>query len=244
MLQHQHILLTILFLFPLIIHYDGPLDLILSVSIVLIFSVLPDIDLSGNKFVNTNMVKRGILMDYFKLLNLITNIIRIIIFRPYDFLIKLLLGKSKTFHRESSHSLIFLSVTLAVLLLFIILLSPYLKLDNIAKYIILAILGFTMHLFQDSLTVNGIKWLYPLENVEIKGRLNTSNNLHMRLIDVYIMIIILMIIAYHVIEIIMVTNINPVIYSFYHNWNKIYPNHTYLLAIPLFLLIKEVKISL
>lgn len=243
MLQHQHILLTLIFLLPLYYSADVTNKFIL-VSIIMIFSVLPDIDISGNKFVNLGTFKKSAILDYLKFLNIFTNLIRTLIFIPYDFILKLILRKNKTYHRESSHSLIFLATVLLVIVFITSLLFPFIKSDLgvLFSYILIAAMAFIMHLFQDSLTVNGIKWLYPLENIEIKGKLNTSNTLHMRLVDFYIALILISIIIYHTVD--NLKTLPEQFFQFYQLWSNIYPNHTYLLAIPLFLLIREVKISL
>lgn len=245
MLQHQHILLTLIFLLPFLeidkVKYQ-PLDFLISLSIILIFSVLPDIDISGKKFVNAGFkLKKGIVKDYFTVLNDITNFIRIFIFIPYDIIIRIITGKKMTYHRESSHSIIFLFSSLIILLFIISILFTTLKLslEVSLKHLFLAIMAFLTHLFLDSVTVNGINWFYPINLITIKGRLNTANNFNMRLIDFYIVFILLLFALVEIDKVIVFSDLPAWIRDFL---NYIYPNHTYLLAIPLILFVREVKI--
>lgn len=242
MLQHQHILLTLIFLLPFL-DTSSPLAAFLSISIVLIFSVLPDIDLSGKKFTNSSL-SYGKLKGYFLFLSKITELIRLMIFIPYDFIVRLLIRKSNSYHRETSHSVIFGLVSIAVITFLITsIFSVYnQKIQIPEQYIWLAALAFLIHLYLDSLTVKGIQWFYPLRILEIKGRLDTSNTVHMNLIDVYIFIIIFfsgitLINTYF-------PSIHLSIYEYLAFWKLIFPDHTYLLSIPLLLFLREVKLSL
>lgn len=244
MLQHQHIILTLIFLYPLLDH-SSPISLLISISILMIFSVLPDIDLSGKKFTNAGMNFPSFLKRYLRSLSLITQIIRTFVFIPYDFVVRLLTGRSETGHRESSHSVIFGIVTILVLFVVItfILSIINLRISIPYYYIYLALLSFLIHLYLDSITVNGIKWFYPLNILEIKGKINTSNWLHMRIVDLYILLIFLLIINLVIVENTSI-DLPPLLIQIAELWTWIFPAHTYLLSIPLALAIREVKLSL
>lgn len=244
MLQHQHILLTLIFLYPFLDN-STPMSFLISLSVVLIFSVLPDIDLSGKKFTNAGIEVPSFIKRYLKILSIITQVIRTFIFIPYDFVVRLLTGKSETGHRESSHSIIFGIVTIAVIFLFITTALSFinLRISIPYQYIYLAILAFLIHLYLDSTTVNGIKWLYPLNVLEVKGRLNTSDWLHMKIVDLYILFIFLLILNLALVEH-TTLDLPPLLIQIAEVWTSIFPSHTYLLAIPLALAIREAKLSL
>lgn len=246
MLQHQHIILTLIFLLPFI-DFKNQLEAIISISIILIFSVLPDIDITGKKFLNSGIKLKGALRDYFSLLSYLTELTRIIVYIPYDFIIRIILRKKSSYHRESSHSIIFLIATLLVfgLLIYLLSLALNIKISVASNYIVLATLAFIIHLFLDSVTVNGIKWFYPLNIIEIKGRLNTSNTRDVLIVDLYIAFISIMILIYYLSTFDPLSTFIPqFLKELSYFWSYLYPSHTYLLAIPLILFLREVKISL
>ncbi len=149
MLQHQHILWTFLILFPFIKSWEEAL-------IVLIFSVLPDIDVGYKKF---QRFPRGIR----KFLQLILRIIWNILYLPYAFLLSFFIGKKAFEHRTITHSLI-----PAFLLSFALAYFWSLKIA------LLALASYSLHLLFDSITVSGVKWFYPLKGLFIRGRINTG----------------------------------------------------------------------
>ncbi|MBI2129367.1 metal-dependent hydrolase [Candidatus Woesearchaeota archaeon] len=82
--------------------------------------------------------------------------------RPLSNIIKSIFG-----HRKLFHSLFF------IFLLFVFL---FMLFNFINKSIIYAIiLGYTSHLFLDSLTKEGINFLYPFSKLKIEGFINTNS---------------------------------------------------------------------
>jgi membrane-bound metal-dependent hydrolase YbcI (DUF457 family) len=70
-------------------------------------------------------------------------------------------------HREITHTIWFLILIIAPMICFI---NMFPQLNYI---IIGLIVGFFSHLYLDSLTISGIKPLYPLFNFRIRGNINT-----------------------------------------------------------------------
>lgn len=98
--------------------------------------------------------------------------------RPLSNIIKSVFG-----HRKLFHSLFF------IVLLFVFL---FLLFDLVNKTIIYAIIvGCLSHLFMDSLTKEGINFLYPFSKLKIEGFINTNSLIeHMVVVALTAMIII------------------------------------------------------
>lgn len=98
--------------------------------------------------------------------------------RPLSDIIRFVFG-----HRKLFHSLFFM------VLLFVFL---FMLFDFINKTIIYAIvLGYLSHLFLDSLTKEGINFLYPFSRLKIEGFINTNSLMEHILVVAFTAMIIL-----------------------------------------------------
>ncbi|NPA22321.1 MAG: metal-dependent hydrolase [Candidatus Micrarchaeota archaeon] len=147
MLQHQHFLWTFFVLWD---YLSQPWDYV----IVALFSVLPDIDITPKKFQFLPKVLRDPL-------NLITSLIWKIFYLPYVMVAGWFIGEKALEHRTITHAL-----------------WPALMLSAIIYWFypqggLLAFASYVLHLYFDSITKSGVRWLYPW--LYIRGRLNTSS---------------------------------------------------------------------
>lgn len=165
MLQHQHILYTLFIMLPFLQNKDLIITSI-NLAIILMFSVLPDIDVGYKKFHNLRIKYLT------SVLNFMNAIIYYLIYKPYQILLSLIKSNSSN-HRTTTHSIFF------ILIIFVIFLfSPF------SSFALVAILAFCIHLLLDSFTVRGVEWFYPLKILYIQGAINTSNSNHVLLIDI------------------------------------------------------------
>lgn len=89
------------------------------------------------------------------------------------------LVNDKKRHRGVMHSLFGIIITTLILSILIVFLSVIIGIINycILITIILGLfLGQILHLAEDSLTINGVNWLYPFREYIIKGKLRSSDS--------------------------------------------------------------------
>lgn len=170
MLGKYHILITLLLVSPFLKFLNLNLSLLLLVLGLIVGSLLPDtVDAKDSYLLNLKSKKPLKRFIYF-ILRFSGKLTRFIL-KPLSWILKLFFWKLNISHRGLWHS--FLGILIISLNWFILTLILSVYLGNLILFFSFGIfLGCFLHLLQDSFTVHGIKWLYPL-NFKIRGKIKT-----------------------------------------------------------------------
>ncbi len=170
MLGKYHILISLLLVSPFLKFLNLNLSLLLLVLGLIVGSLLPDtVDAKVSYLLNIKS-KKPLKSFVYSLLRFSGKLTRFIL-KPFSWILKLFFWKLNISHRGLWHS--FFGILIISLSWFILtlLLSVYLG-NSILFFSFGIFLGCFLHLLQDSFTVHGIKWIYPL-NFKIKGNIKT-----------------------------------------------------------------------
>lgn len=183
----QHLVLSTLTSIAMLAPFSGVVDCNLLCLIILgiaIGSLLPDADAARAAILS--MPSRTLGYRGAPALELVVpllgNIIKYFVYPPLSFALRLFCGRDyKDRHRGVLHSLPGALIVILLLILYLEILSGIAELHlgrpiPIPAVILAATLlvGFTMHLMQDSCTRAGIAWMYPMSSSRISGTLRTG----------------------------------------------------------------------
>lgn len=170
MLGKYHILITLLLVSPFLKFLNLNLSLLLLVLGLIVGSLLPDtVDAKDSYLLNIKS-KKPLKSFIYSILRFSGKLTRFIL-KPLSWILKLFFWRLNISHRGLWHS--FLGISIISLSWFILTLLLSVYLGNLILFFSFGIfLGCFLHLLQDSFTVQGIKWFYPL-NFKIKGKIKT-----------------------------------------------------------------------
>jgi len=170
MLGKYHILITLILISPFLKFLNYNLSFLILILGLIAGSLLPDA-IDANDSYLLNIKSRKILRKFICFILRFSGKLTRFILKPLSWILKLFFWKLNISHRGLWHS--FLGILIISIIWFIITLIFSVYLGNSILFFSFGIfLGCFLHLLQDSFTVTGINWLYPL-NFKIRGRTKT-----------------------------------------------------------------------
>ena len=170
MLGKYHILITLLLVSPFIKFLNLNLSLLLLVLGLIVGSLLPDTVDANDSYLLNLKSKKPLKKFIFFILRFSGKLTRFIL-RPFSLVLKLFFWKLNISHRGLWHSLLGILIISLSWFILTLIFSVYFR-NSILFFSFGIFLGCFLHLLQDSFTVAGIKWLYPL-NFKFKGKIKT-----------------------------------------------------------------------
>ena len=171
MLGKYHILITLLIILPFLKFLNFNLTLLMLILGLIIGSLLPDAIDANNSYLLTLKSKKPLRKFIYFILRFSGKLTRFTL-KPLSWVLKLFFWNLNISHRGLWHSFLGILVISFSWIVISLILSLYL--GNSILFLALGIfLGCFTHLLQDSFTVSGINWLYPLSVLHLKGRIKT-----------------------------------------------------------------------